>query len=91
MALSPYDLSCWWDVKHKHNNNNNLTSLRIPMMTLLAAPLNHEQYLNKKNNLKLSFLTVYILKLSWHPKKEGLLAYGTEDGRVGIYDTLSNK
>ena len=19
---SPYDLSCWWDVKHKHNNNN---------------------------------------------------------------------
>ena len=19
MALSPYDLSCWWDVKHKHN------------------------------------------------------------------------
>ena len=24
MAPSPYDLSCWWDVKHKHNNNNNL-------------------------------------------------------------------
>ena len=21
MAPSPYDLSCWWDVKHKHNNN----------------------------------------------------------------------
>ena len=21
MALSPYDLSCWWDVKHKHKNN----------------------------------------------------------------------
>ena len=19
---SPYDLSCWWDVKHKHNNDN---------------------------------------------------------------------
>ena len=19
---SPYDLSCWWDVKHKHDNNN---------------------------------------------------------------------
>ena len=22
MAPSPYDLSCWWDVKHKHNNNS---------------------------------------------------------------------
>ena len=21
MAPSPYNLSCWWDVKHKHNNN----------------------------------------------------------------------
>ena len=21
MAPSPYDLSCWWDVKHKRNNN----------------------------------------------------------------------
>ena len=21
MAPSPYDLSCWWDVKHKHNSN----------------------------------------------------------------------
>ena len=20
MAPSPYDLSCWWDIKHKHNN-----------------------------------------------------------------------
>ncbi|KAL4230771.1 Gem-associated protein 5 [Mactra antiquata] len=32
-----------------------------------------------------------VTALSWHPTKEGLLAYGTEDGRVGIYDTLSNK
>ena len=23
VAPSPYDLSCWWDVKQKHNNNNN--------------------------------------------------------------------
>ena len=22
-ALSPYGLSCWWDVKHKHNNMYN--------------------------------------------------------------------
>ena len=22
MAPSPYDLSCCWDVKHKHNNDN---------------------------------------------------------------------
>ena len=21
---SPYDLSCWWDVKHKHNNKYNI-------------------------------------------------------------------
>ncbi|VDI58625.1 gem associated protein 5 [Mytilus galloprovincialis] len=32
-----------------------------------------------------------VTALCWHPKKEGLLAYGTDDGRVGIYDTLANK
>ncbi|XP_064609337.1 gem-associated protein 5-like [Liolophura sinensis] len=32
-----------------------------------------------------------VTALSWHPSKEGLLAYGTDDGRVGIYQTLSNK
>ena len=30
-------------------------------------------------------------QLAWHPEKENLLAYGTDDGRVGIYDILSNK
>ena len=32
MVLSPYDLSCWWDVKHKHNNNlgdNNIQNLHL--------------------------------------------------------------
>ncbi|XP_060082615.1 gem-associated protein 5-like [Ylistrum balloti] len=32
-----------------------------------------------------------VTALCWHPVKEGLLAYGTEDGRVGVYDTLSNR
>ncbi|XP_076070667.1 gem-associated protein 5-like isoform X2 [Mytilus galloprovincialis] len=32
-----------------------------------------------------------VTALCWHPKKEGLLAYGTDDGRVGVYDTLANK
>ncbi|ESO89430.1 hypothetical protein LOTGIDRAFT_234283 [Lottia gigantea] len=29
--------------------------------------------------------------LSWHPSKESWLAYGTDDGRVGIYDVFSQK
>ncbi|KAK3580429.1 hypothetical protein CHS0354_035471 [Potamilus streckersoni] len=32
-----------------------------------------------------------VTALCWHPVKEGLLAYGTDDGRVGIYDVLSTK
>ncbi|KAK3100512.1 hypothetical protein FSP39_021082 [Pinctada imbricata] len=32
-----------------------------------------------------------VTALCWHPEKESLLAYGTDDGRVGIYDTLVNK
>ncbi|KAL3879528.1 hypothetical protein ACJMK2_031822, partial [Sinanodonta woodiana] len=32
-----------------------------------------------------------VTALSWHPVKDGLLAYGTDDGRVGIYDVLSTK
>ncbi|XP_012945659.1 gem-associated protein 5, partial [Aplysia californica] len=32
-----------------------------------------------------------ITTVSWHPQREGLLAYGTEDGRVGVYNLLSSK
>ncbi|XP_070198207.1 gem-associated protein 5-like, partial [Littorina saxatilis] len=32
-----------------------------------------------------------VTALAWHPSKEGLLGFGTEDGRVGVYDVLSNK
>ncbi|XP_071951268.1 gem-associated protein 5-like [Antedon mediterranea] len=32
-----------------------------------------------------------VTALSWHPKIEGWLAYGTDDGRVGIYGVFSNK
>lgn len=31
------------------------------------------------------------MALSWHPAKTGFLAFGTEDGKVGIYDTLSQR
>uniref|UniRef100_A0A8C5M8N3 Gem nuclear organelle associated protein 5 n=1 Tax=Leptobrachium leishanense TaxID=445787 RepID=A0A8C5M8N3_9ANUR len=30
-------------------------------------------------------------ELSWHPTKEGRLAFGTDDGKVGIYEVYSNK
>lgn len=30
-------------------------------------------------------------QLAWHPVKEGRLGFGTDDGRVGVFDTLSNK
>ncbi|XP_075458280.1 gem-associated protein 5 isoform X2 [Ascaphus truei] len=32
-----------------------------------------------------------VTALSWHPTKEGSLAFGTDDGKVGIYDVYSNK
>lgn len=31
------------------------------------------------------------LQLAWHPRKEGSLSFGTDDGKVGIYDVFSNK
>ena len=31
------------------------------------------------------------LQLCWHPTKEGCLAFGTDDGKVGLYDTYSSK
>ena len=31
MAPSPYDLSCWWDVKHKHNK---ISNFRPPVRSL---------------------------------------------------------
>ncbi|XP_067085253.1 gem-associated protein 5 isoform X1 [Osmerus mordax] len=32
-----------------------------------------------------------VTALSWHPAREGSLAFGTDDGKVGIYDAFSNK
>lgn len=32
-----------------------------------------------------------VTALAWHPVKEGRLGFGTDDGRVGVFDTLSNK
>ncbi|XP_059207234.1 gem-associated protein 5 isoform X2 [Centropristis striata] len=32
-----------------------------------------------------------VTALAWHPKKEGSLAFGTDDGKVGIYDVFSNR
>ncbi|XP_036380032.1 gem-associated protein 5 [Megalops cyprinoides] len=32
-----------------------------------------------------------VTALSWHPKKEGSVAFGTDDGKVGIYEAYSNK
>uniref|UniRef100_A0A1A7Y5I9 Gem (Nuclear organelle) associated protein 5 n=1 Tax=Iconisemion striatum TaxID=60296 RepID=A0A1A7Y5I9_9TELE len=32
-----------------------------------------------------------VTALAWHPRKEGWLSFGTDDGKVGIYDVFSNK
>ncbi|KAL2094789.1 hypothetical protein ACEWY4_009508 [Coilia grayii] len=32
-----------------------------------------------------------VTALAWHPAKEAQLAFGTDDGKVGIYDVFSNK
>uniref|UniRef100_A0AAR2JW11 Anaphase-promoting complex subunit 4 WD40 domain-containing protein n=1 Tax=Pygocentrus nattereri TaxID=42514 RepID=A0AAR2JW11_PYGNA len=32
-----------------------------------------------------------VTALAWHPAKEGSLAFGTDDGKVGIYEAYSNK
>ncbi|XP_041807996.1 gem-associated protein 5 isoform X2 [Chelmon rostratus] len=32
-----------------------------------------------------------VTALAWHPKKEGSLSFGTDDGKVGVYDVFSNK
>uniref|UniRef100_H2ZXR0 Gem nuclear organelle associated protein 5 n=1 Tax=Latimeria chalumnae TaxID=7897 RepID=H2ZXR0_LATCH len=47
----------------------------------------------KMNNITKSkeLLHSCMLQLSWHPTKEGCLAFGTDDGKVGIYDTYSTK
>lgn len=32
-----------------------------------------------------------VTALCWHPSKEGCLAFGTDDGKVGLYDTYSSR
>lgn len=31
------------------------------------------------------------MSLAWHPTKEGLLAYGTSGGRIGLIETCTKK
>ena len=33
--------------------------------------------------------SMQVMSLAWHPSKEGRLAFGTEDGKVGLYDVLT--
>ncbi|XP_064637398.1 gem-associated protein 5-like [Lineus longissimus] len=46
--------------------------------------------LNKVTNLWQGIKSK-VTALSWHPAQENLLAYGTDDGRVGVYDAFKNK
>ncbi|XP_023818197.1 gem-associated protein 5 isoform X2 [Oryzias latipes] len=32
-----------------------------------------------------------VTALAWHPQKEGTLSFGTEDGKVGIYEVFSSR
>jgi gem associated protein 5 len=32
-----------------------------------------------------------ITSLAWHPDKEGILAFGTDEGRVGYLDSFSQR
>ncbi|XP_061606965.1 gem-associated protein 5 isoform X2 [Phyllopteryx taeniolatus] len=32
-----------------------------------------------------------VTALAWHPKREGTLSFGTDDGKVGIYEVFSSK
>lgn len=31
------------------------------------------------------------MSLAWHPVKDGILAYGTSEGRIGLIETGTNK
>ena len=46
MAPSPYDRSCWWDVKHKHNNNKIKLSLWISTFGDYQSAELNVQFLN---------------------------------------------
>lgn len=67
---------------------------RIIVISLdLSAAITH--FRNSKAKLRDNINCInkcfHSLQLAWHPKKEGSLSFGTDDGKVGIYDVFSNK
>ena len=65
MAPSPYDLSCWWDVKHKHNNN--IYQTLNPMCSNLFEPSEFDVQMVAKSIPHLvtsPFKTVYLICIS---------------------------
>ena len=50
--MSPYDLSCWWNIKHKRNNNNATVAFMshhamVDPISLLAMVIVTNWFLNK--------------------------------------------
>ena len=41
MAPSQYDLSCWWDIKHKDNNKFVHTGMRILLIGMHFHAMSH--------------------------------------------------
>ena len=39
MAPSPYDLSCWCDVKHKHNKFSDITQLNMKLIMFIKVKM----------------------------------------------------
>lgn len=56
----------------------------IRVINLIEPQLKTMQTFNQKVSGK-------VMSLSWHPSKDGWLAYGTSDGRIGIQFTCSVK
>ncbi|KAI9339130.1 quinon protein alcohol dehydrogenase-like superfamily [Pilaira anomala] len=56
--------------------------------SIMKKNVNHDYY---SANVLWKGLQGKIEKISWHPTKEGFLAYGNEYGHVGIYDTFNSR
>jgi len=66
--------------------------LAVGVGDCLIRVWNHDNSLNKFDVQTFwQGIKAKVTALSWHPTRENWLAYGTDDGKVGITDVLSSK
>ena len=80
-SQNPYEtLTLWQGIKSK-----------VMVVSDLGLSVYYLSIINANTVVLCASNSVCSNQVKWHPSKEGLLAFGADDGQVGVYNTISKR